>query len=95
MGQRASNAYRVQGEETPEETAPHIPEPRGGYQGRGRGGFGGRGRGQITCYNCGQPRQLARDYQQPPRMYFNYCNTNDHVIEDCAQLIAKWKAKGN
>jgi len=37
---------------------------------------------------------LVRDCQLPPKVYCNYCNVEDHVIEECPQLIAKWKAKG-
>jgi len=37
---------------------------------------------------------LARDYQLPPRVYYNYCKVDDHTIEYHPQLVAKWKAKG-
>jgi len=35
----------------------------------------------------------VRGYPLPPKVYCNYCEAEDHIIEDCPQLIAKWKAK--
>lgn len=94
MTDRNYNFYRVQGEEMSEGFASKFPEPRGGYggyRGRVRGVFGGKGRGQITFYNCGQLGNLAMDFQLPPRVYCNYYKDEDHAIEECPQLIAKWK----
>jgi len=31
----------------------------------------------------------------PPKVYYNYCKAEDHVIRDYPQLIAKWKSKGS
>jgi hypothetical protein len=47
-----------------------------------------RGRGQIIFYNYAHPGHLARDCQNPCTTY-NYCNSFDHVIEDCPVLLAK------
>ena len=48
----------------------------------------GLGRGQIICYNFSQPIHLARDYQNPFTIC-SYCNSFEHVIEDCHVLLAK------
>lgn len=36
---------------------------------------------------------MARDCQLPLRVYCNYCKVEDHAIEECPYLIAKWKSK--
>jgi hypothetical protein len=48
----------------------------------------GRGRGQIICYNYLQPGHLSRDCQNPCTTC-SYCNSFEHVIEDCPVLLAK------
>jgi hypothetical protein len=48
----------------------------------------GRGQGQIICYNCTQPGHLERDCQNPCTTC-SYCNSFEHVIEDCPVLLAK------
>jgi len=30
----------------------------------------------------------------PPKIYCNYCKIEGRAIEECPQLIVKWKAKG-
>jgi hypothetical protein len=52
----------------------------------------GRGRGQIICYNCAQPGHLERDCQNPCTTC-SYCNSFEHVIEDCPALLAKLQEK--
>ena len=48
----------------------------------------GQGQGQIIFYNCAHPGHLERDCQNPCTTC-NYCNSFDHVIEDCPILLAK------
>jgi hypothetical protein len=48
----------------------------------------GRGRGQIICYNYTHLGHLARDFQNPCTTC-SYCNSFEHVIEDCLVLLAK------
>jgi hypothetical protein len=48
----------------------------------------GRGQGQIIFYNYTQPGHLARDCQNPCTTC-SYCNSFEHVIEDCHALLAK------
>jgi hypothetical protein len=48
----------------------------------------GWGRGQIIYYNCAQLDHLERDCQNPCTTY-SYCNSFDHVIEECPVLLAK------
>jgi hypothetical protein len=52
----------------------------------------GKGQGQIICYNCAQPGHLARDFHNPCTNC-NYCNSFDHVIEECLVLLAKLQKK--
>jgi hypothetical protein len=52
----------------------------------------GRGRGQIICYNCAQPSHLEMDCQNPCTTCI-YCNSFDHVIEDCPILLAKFQER--
>jgi hypothetical protein len=62
--------------------------PHGGFKGREQGGGMGRGRGQIIFYNCTQPGHLAREFQNPCTTC-SYCNSFEHVIEDCIALLTK------
>ena len=48
----------------------------------------GQGRGKIIYYKCAQPGHLARDYQNPCTTC-SYCNSFEHVIEDCPLLLVK------
>lgn len=36
---------------------------------------------------------MAKDCPFPPKVYCNYFKVEDHIIEECPKLIAKWKAK--
>jgi hypothetical protein len=47
-----------------------------------------RGRGQIICYKCAQPGHLQSDCQNPCTTCI-YCNSFEHVIEECPSLLAK------
>ena len=53
------------------------------------GGFGWV-RGQVLCYNFWNQGHFSRDYQIPTKTC-TYCKTFDHTIEQCPQLIMKWK----
>jgi hypothetical protein len=48
----------------------------------------GRGRGHIICYNYAQPGHLEMDCQNPCTTC-SYCNSFEHVIEDCPMLLGK------
>ena len=48
----------------------------------------GRGQGHIIFYNCDQLGHLERDCHNPCTTC-TYCNSFDHVIEDCPLLFAK------
>jgi len=100
MREHTADTYRVHPGEESEGRASQYNTPRGYNQG-GRGGFIGhkrggfdRGRGPIICYNCNQPRHLARDCLN---LYTTckYCRQLDHTMEDFPQLIAKRKEKRN
>jgi hypothetical protein len=47
-----------------------------------------RDRGQIICYNCAHPGHLTRDCQNHCTTC-SYCNSFEHVIEECLALLAK------
>jgi hypothetical protein len=47
-----------------------------------------QGQEQIIYYNRTQPGHLARDYHNPCTTC-SYCNSFEHVIEDCPVLLAK------
>jgi hypothetical protein len=47
-----------------------------------------RGRGKIIFYNCMQLGHLERDCQNPFTTC-SYCNSFEHVIEECPVLLAK------
>jgi hypothetical protein len=95
LHERSRDTYRIQGEMQQEGNTMQFNSPgrgnfnpRGGFRGRGRGGGMGRGRGQIICYNCAHLDHLARDCQNPCTTC-SYCNSFEHVIEDCLALLAK------
>jgi hypothetical protein len=48
----------------------------------------GQCQGHIICYKYAQPRHLARDCQNPCTNC-SYCNSFEHVIEECPALLAK------
>jgi hypothetical protein len=48
----------------------------------------GQGRGKIICHNCTQPGHLERDCQNPCTTC-SYCNSFEHVIEECPSLSDK------
>jgi hypothetical protein len=52
----------------------------------------GRGQGKIIYYNYAQLRHLARDFQNPCTTCI-YCNSFEHVIEECPVLLAKLQEK--
>jgi hypothetical protein len=94
MHERLRDIYNIQGEVQHEgnTTQYNSPgrgnfNPHSGFRGRGRGGGMGRGRGQIIYYNCAQPGHLARNCQNHCTTC-SYCNSFDHVIEDCPLLLA-------
>ena len=72
---------------------PH-PQGRGGgnFRGREGGGFGIAERGQIICYIYVQLGHYVRDCHEP-RNTCSYCKVHDHNMEQCPQLIVKWKAQ--
>jgi hypothetical protein len=99
MHERSRDIYKIQGKVQQEGNIMQYNSPgrgnfnpRGGFIGRGRGGGMGRGRGQIICYNCTLPGHLARDLQNPCTTC-SYCNSFEHVIEDCLTLLAKLQEK--
>jgi hypothetical protein len=63
-------------------------------RGRGKGNFGRGGKEPIICYNCNQPRHLARDCLNQCTIC-TYCRALDHATEYCHQLVVKWKEIGN
>jgi hypothetical protein len=48
----------------------------------------GGGPGEISFYNCAHLGHLARDFQNPFTTC-SYCNSFEHVIEDCPTLLVK------
>jgi hypothetical protein len=52
----------------------------------------GRGRGKKMCYKCTYPGHLARDFHNPCTTC-SYCNSFEHVIEECPMLLAKIQGK--
>jgi hypothetical protein len=48
----------------------------------------GQGQGKIIFYNYAQPGHLERDFQNPCTTC-SYCNSFEHVIEDCPAMLAK------
>jgi hypothetical protein len=99
MHERSRDIYNIQGEVQQEGNTTQYNSlgrgnfiPHGGFRGKGGGGGMDRGRGQIICYNCAQPRHLARDCQNPCTTC-SYFNSFEHVIEDCPALLAKLQEK--
>jgi hypothetical protein len=52
----------------------------------------GRGRGKIICYKYTHIGNLEMDLQNPCTTC-SYCNSFEHVIEDCPMLLAKLQEK--
>jgi hypothetical protein len=99
MHERSRDIYKIQGEVQQEGKTTQYNfsgrgnfNPLGGFRGRGREGGMGQGQGQIICYNCVHPGLLARDYQNPCTTC-SYCNSFEHVIEDCIALLAKFQER--
>ena len=64
----------------------------GGFRGCGRGGGFGIGRRQINYYSCRQQGNYKRDCTNPT-IICKYCQSYDHVIEECPILQNKWQEK--
>jgi hypothetical protein len=95
MHERSRDVYKIQGEIQQEgnTTQYSFPgrgnfNPCGGFRGQGRGGGMGQGQGTIIYYNYAQLGHLERDYQNPCTT-FSYCNSFEHVIEECPAFLAK------
>jgi hypothetical protein len=99
MHEISRDIYKIQGEVQQEgnTTQYNSPgrgnfNPHGGFRGRGTGGGMGRGQGQIICYNFAQLAHLERDCQNPCTTCI-YCNSFEHVIEECPTLLEKLQEK--
>ena len=52
----------------------------------------GRDSGLVKCFNC----EVLGNYQRDcPNLVSQctYCSAAEHIVEECPQLITKWKAK--
>jgi hypothetical protein len=99
MHESSIDIYKIQGEVQQEGNTTQYNcrgrgkfKPRGGFRGRRGGGGMGRGRGQIICYNCAQPRHLARGFQNTCTTC-SYCSSFKHVIEDCPVFLANFRER--
>jgi hypothetical protein len=97
MHERSRDIYKIQGEVQQEGNTTQYNSPgRGNFNPwggfLGRGGGMGRGRGHIIYYNYAHPGHLARDCQKPYTTC-SYCNSFEHVIEECPTLLTKLQEK--